>query len=237
MGIRLPRLKAVIFDLDGCLVDSELLALDAIAAQMRAVGIQDATAQEIGDRFLGVAMPVIVEYVATRLGSPPPADFAERIETSLLSRYEIDLRRIEGATDLLAQLQQSGIAMAIATGGSLKRMAATLDIAGLAPWFCDTASSAEEVMRGKPAPDLFELACRRLQIAPSECIVLEDSPHGIKGALAAGIAAIGFVGGSHLAGQRDAHAAILSEAGASAVFTNLAEVAAYVLGTKMPDLV
>lgn len=221
--------RAVIFDLDGCLVDSEPLSLEAIASEMKALGLQDATAQEIGDRFLGVAMPDIVDYVAGRLGAPVPGDFAERVETKLLAAYETALRVVPGAPDLLNGLRDRGWATAIATGGSLRRMAVTLDLAGLATWFEGTATSAAEVARGKPAPDLFLLSLDRLHMAARDCIVLEDSPHGVIGARAAGIPAIGFVGGSHLEGQRDRHAAILREAGAGQVFERLDDVKRYIL--------
>ena len=92
---------------------------------------------------------------------------------------------------------------------------------------------------GKPAPDLFELALDRLGLAPAECVVLEDSPHGIRGARAARIPAIGFVGGAHLAGKQEAHAALLRDSGAVAVFDNLADVERFVLsggpaGNKEP---
>ncbi len=221
--------RGVIFDLDGCLVDSEPLSLEAIASEMRALGIKDATAKEIGNRFLGVAMPVIAEYVSSRLGAPVPDTFSEHVEAQLLATYQTELRQISGATELLNSLEAQGCAMAIATGGSLKRMAATLEISGLADRFVGTASSAAEVAQGKPAPDLFLLALERLKMSPSECVVLEDSPHGVKGALEAGIPAIGFVGGSHLEGKRDAHAATLRDAGAAHVFETLDDVGRHIL--------
>lgn len=225
----MPAVRGVIFDLDGCLVDSEPLSLEAIASEMRRLGIKDATAQEIGNKFLGVAMPVIADYVSERLGAPVPSLFAERVETRLLAAYQTELRHISGAPELLSGLEAQGCAMAIATGGSLKRMAATLEMSGLASWFEGTASSAAEVEKGKPAPDLFLLALERLKMTASECVVLEDSPHGVKGALAAGISAIGFVGGNHLEGRRDTHAAILKEAGATHVFERLEDVGRHIL--------
>ncbi len=219
----------VIFDLDGCLVDSEPLSLEAIASEMQALGIKDASAQEIGDRFLGVAMPVIADYVSGRFGAPVPGDFALRVERRLLAAYETGLRVIPGAADLLGSLQAQGFPVAIATGGSLRRMATTLDLSGLAGWFEGTASSAEEVAQGKPAPDLFLLAVERMEMAAGDCFVLEDSPHGVTGAVAAGIPAIGFVGGTHLEGQREQHASILRDAGAEQVFERLDEVRQYIL--------
>jgi len=222
-------IKAVIFDLDGCLVDSEPLSLEAIASEMRALGIMDATAEEIGDKFLGVAMPVIADYVSGRLGAPVPGDFASRVETQLLAAYETELRQIPGAAELLGSLVAQGLGMAIATGGSLERMTTTLNLSGLEGWFEGTATSAAEVSKGKPAPDIFLLALERLGMSPSECVVLEDSPHGVKGALAAGIPSIGFVGGSHLEGRRDSHARTLRDAGATRVFDRLDEVPRFIL--------
>lgn len=220
--------RAVVFDLDGCLVDSEPLSLEAVAAQMREVGITDATADEVGARFLGVAIPVIADYAADRLGHPCPPDFAARIEARLLARYETDLRRIPGARALLDGFRGQGTDMAIATGGSLKRMDVTLTLSGLKPYFPTTACSAEEVARGKPAPDLFELAAKRLGIDPTDCIVLEDSPHGVKGAIAAGMRPVGFVGGAHLAGKRKDHAEVLRASGAVTVIDDLAQLAAMI---------
>ncbi len=221
--------RGVIFDLDGCLVDSEPLSLEAIASEMRTLGIKDATAEEIGNKFLGVAMPLIADYVSSRLHTLVPDDFADRVETQLLATYQTELRQIAGAPELLSGLNSEGCAMAIATGGSLKRMAATLEISGLESWFEGTATSASEVAQGKPAPDIFLLALERLKLKPSDCVVLEDSPHGVKGALAAGIPAIGFVGGSHLMGKRDAHEAILRDAGAVHVFERLEDVERHII--------
>lgn len=230
----LTTIQAVIFDLDGCLVDSEPLTLGAIANEMRAIGIHDATEREIGDRFLGVAMPVITHYVAGRLAdidtaAQIPVDFANRVETNLLARFDTDLRLIPGAIRLLDRLTDAGLGRAIATGGSLCRMRRTLGVAGLESFFTNTQCSAQEVTNGKPAPDLFELALTRLNRDPGDCIVVEDSPHGIAGASRAGIAAIGFVGGSHLDGQRSAHADLLRDAGAIAVFDGLPDLGDFIL--------
>ncbi|MBD1558566.1 HAD family phosphatase [Vibrio sp. S9_S30] len=224
----MTMIKAVIFDLDGCLVDSEPLMLEAIAIEMRALGIRDATAREIGDQFLGIAMPVIMDYVSKRLGRAIPEDFANRIENRVLATYRTELRPVYGAKTLLSSLQQRGVAMAIATGGSLRRMTSTLELSGLADYFKGKSSSAEEVEHGKPAPDLFKLALDRLGLKPSECLVVEDSPHGIVGARAAGIAAIGFVGGSHLNEKRQQHSILLREADALEVFDTLSDVETFI---------
>lgn len=133
----------------------------------------------------------------------------------------------------LDRLLEDGYAACIATGGDIDRMQHTLDYAGLAARFADRAFSAIEVARGKPAPDLFLHAAARMSTAPERCVVVEDSPHGVAGAMAAGMPAVGFTGGAHLDGIRNRHAALLTEAGAwrvhedaEAVETSIREVLA-----------
>ena len=221
--VSMATVNAIIFDLDGCLVDSEPLCLAAIAEEMREIGIVDATADEIGERFLGVSFAEIVRYAEGRLGHTAPLDFANRVEARLFDVYQTELRRIPGTIELLSALHAQAVGLAIATGGSLLRMKTTLRIAGLEGWFGGTQCSAEEVSRGKPAPDVFELALARLGVSAGDCLVVEDSPHGIAGAVSAGIPAVGFVGGSHLDGRRSGHAQILRDAGALTVFDNVSD--------------
>ena len=86
----------------------------------------------------------------------------------------------------------------------------------------------DDVEKGKPAPDLFLSAARQIQTEPENCIVIEDSPHGIKGAVAAGMSVVGFVGGSHLKGKTDVHAQVLREAGATEVFHSLSAISRFI---------
>ncbi len=213
--------RAVIFDLDGVLVDSEPLSLGVLADEMRALGIADATPEEVGRQFLGVSLPVIRAYVADRLGRPVPEAFVERFEDRLLAIYPEKLQVIDGVPALLDQLQDAGIGMAIATGGSLRRMGETLRVSGLDRWFQGRAFSADQVAQGKPAPDLFLLAARELGVDPKDCVILEDSPHGVTGALRAGARAVGFTGGSHLDLSRAEHAALLRGKGAAPVLDSM----------------
>lgn len=216
--------KAVIFDLDGCLVDSEPKMLESIAAQMRELGILDATFEEIRDSFLGVTMAVIRDHVSTRLGRDCPADFQQQVEARLYEDYRQGLARMSGATILLQALRAKSVPIAIATGGSVERLGKTLFHSGLEAYFNGRAFSAEQVQRGKPAPDIFLYASEQLGVAAEDCVVIEDSPHGVEGALAAGMRAIGFDGGSHLRGIRELHARRLIAAGAEWVTRDLSSL-------------
>lgn len=215
---------AVIFDLDGCLVDSEPLSLEVLATEMHRLGIDGITVNDIRDRFLGVSIQDICRHVSERLGQACPDDFIDRVETRLLKEYQTRLQQIENAQRLLERLSNAGMKTALATGSSLRRMTATLEISGLASHFQGTAYSAEQVTNGKPAPDLFLFAARGIATAPKDCVVIEDSPHGVKGAISAGMRAIGFVGGTHLHDIRSHQTQLLKSAGASKIFESLQEV-------------
>lgn len=218
-----PLIEAVIFDMDGCLVDSEPMSLEAVAAEMRHAGLVSATAAEVGEKYLGVSLSKIVSDVEDLLGKPCPPGFIDRMETRLFEAYRTGLRQIVGAEDLLLSLERAGVPVAIASGASVRRLARTLEYSGLHHFFGDRGFSADLVSRGKPAPDVFLLAAEHLGVSPQRCAVLEDSPHGIKGAVNAGMWAVGFVGGSHLFGREESHAETLRAAGADRVIRSLSD--------------
>lgn len=220
--------KAVIFDLDGCLVDSEPYSLEAVAAEMRELGVADAHWRDLRDHFLGVSLSVIMDHISKCTGKPCPPDFPRRFEKRLFALYGDNLQQIAGVNDMLDALQDMGIVWAIGTGGSVNRMTKTLQISDLTSRFEGRGFSAEQVRRGKPAPDLFLFAAKEIGVPPEHCLVFEDSPHGVKGAIDAGMRAVGFVGGSHLDGIRDQHTERLLAAGAEVVLTDLADFPALV---------
>lgn len=218
--------QAVIFDLDGCLVDSEPLSLASLATEMRAAGIPWATFEEVRDRYLGVSSDYVYRDIADYLGRPCPPDLGERFSRRLFRAYETDLRSIPSMIALLDAVQAAGIATCIASGGSPERIRLTLSLTGLKDRFGKRTFSGEQVARGKPAPDLVLLAARELGVAPKDCVVIEDSPHGVQGARAAGMRAFGYTGGSHLDGVREHHAERLRAAGAELVSDDPADLLA-----------
>lgn len=229
MTTSVQQFGGVIFDMDGCLVDSEPLCLGTITDEMHDLGLGDVTVQELGEKFLGVSIAKIERFAADRLGHAVPPGFANRIEDKLLRRYQSELSRIKGADALLRRLKQEGLALGLATGASERRMCSTLEIAQLADHFGPRAVSADHVPAGKPAPDIFLEAARRMARDPSACLVVEDSPHGVAGAVSAGMSPVGFVGGSHLMGREHQHAQMLIEAGAVKIFHDLDALSDFIL--------
>lgn len=185
---------AVIFDCDGVLVDSEPLAVEEIVAMMDRLGLPIG-ADRIYDSFLGRSFQVVLDAARTEHGIDLTPEL-DRFRNDLARRFRRDLRPVAGIADAVAALP--GL-RAVASSSAPDRLDLSLAVTGLRPLFGDHVYSASQVQNGKPAPDLFLLAAGRLGADPARCIVIEDSPAGIRAAHAAGMRAVGFLGGSHAA--------------------------------------
>lgn len=207
----------LIFDCDGVLVDSEVLANAALAGLMTALGRPMTTGEAIGI-FTGRRLPDVLALAEGLLGRPIPADLGERAGAAMLERLRRELKAVAGVREAIAALPGP---RCVASSSKRERITLSLDVTGLAPLFGDHVFSAEQVARGKPAPDLFLFAARSLGFAPDSCIVIEDSPLGILAARAAGMTAVGFAGASHATPHLPK---ALAEAGAAAVVTAMTEL-------------
>lgn len=207
-----PRL--VIFDFDGVIADSETIALEELAAEMTERGVE-VSYEEARTLFLGMSTARHMDYIAERSGAACAPDFPDVWHERLYRRYPAELSAMEGIVGLLSDLAHRGIAYCIASGGSPQRIDFALNCLGLTERFSGTAFSAESVPRGKPAPDLFLHAAAQMGYTAGECLVIEDAVSGAEAAKAAGMACIGFLGGSHLDGNRESQRRLLSLAGAT----------------------
>ncbi len=212
--------KAVIFDFDGVLVNSEIIALAELRDSLSAFGIR-LDWDDLIDTFLGASFEDIQDYVARQTGKPPDASFRERWYARLFARYARGLKVIPGALELLDQLERRKVPYCVASGGSYKRLNFALDVTGLRKRFDDRAFSSDSVARGKPEPDLFLYAAGRIGAKPRHCLVVEDAVAGVRAATTAGMRSLGFVGGSHLAERRAVHGEQFLQAGAEAVIEDL----------------
>ena len=183
----------LIFDCDGVLVDSEHLACAALAELMTTLG-HSMTADEAMHVFAGRSLKDVLARAERLLSRPIPKDLGEQAAVQLMARFRRELQAVAGAKEAIAALPYR---RCVASSSTPDRLMLSLDITGLSPLFGNNVFSAVEVPNGKPAPDLFLLAARRLGEEPSSCIVIEDSVLGVEAAGAAGMAAIGFAGASH----------------------------------------
>jgi HAD superfamily hydrolase (TIGR01509 family) len=204
----------VIFDCNGVLVDGETLATQVLSEQFVRAGF--ALTPEIVSRyFIGRRMSDIIEEVETASGRRLPANFASAVRDAVLARFEDELRPTAHVAQALSWIRGP---KCVASSSGIERIRATLQTVRLAHFFEPYLFSASQVKRGKPAPDLLLLAAARMRVEPKSCIVVEDSAVGVAAAVAAGMRAIGFVGGAHAGSRLGEH---LTRLGASAVISDM----------------
>lgn len=215
--------KLIIFDCDGVLVDSEPLAARALAAELAHCGFAT-TVQDCLDHYTGLSLDSVIERIEEQWERKLPGDFRERLRERDYDAFRRYLRPIPGVEALLASLTR---AKCVASSGSLEKLDVTLTATGLMRYFAPNVFSAEQVARGKPAPDLFLYASGRMGVLPDECVVVEDSIAGVAAARAADMRVIGYAGGGHANGN---YAAGLAEVGAEAVTDRMDQLAALLAG-------
>jgi HAD superfamily hydrolase (TIGR01509 family) len=213
------RFELVIFDCDGVLVDSEPIINRAHAEVLTACGYL-ITEKLLVERFCGISDPEMLEIIEREWGRALPASYAERVGLMIEAAFRQSLASIEGVAEALDSVT---LPICVASSSSLEQIRKKLEITGLLGRFGEHLFSATMVARGKPAPDLFLYAAQNLMTAPDQCLVIEDSPAGIDAALAAGMTAIGFSGGSHCGPE---HGVRLQRHGAALVMDDMHELAA-----------
>lgn len=184
------RFELVIFDNDGVLVDSEVIACDVLAQVLTDLGVPT-TFDDVVQRYLGSSIERTRGIVEAELGRPLDADVAELFHQGIFERYESELKPVVGVEDVIASLH---VPFCVASSGTHERIRHSLSLVGLLDHFEGHIFSAADVTHGKPEPDLFLLAADRMDVAPERCVVIEDSPLGLMAAHGAGMASIGFAG-------------------------------------------
>lgn len=180
------RIRAVLFDLDGTLVDNMKAHIEAWIVVGRKLG-RELTSEEILSDFSGRKNEEILPLVAGRPLAPAELDaLAEEKEARYRELYAPDLRLLDGAAALLDELAAHGVAFGIASAAPRKNRDFVLNGLGLTSRM-GAVVGAEEVTRGKPAPDLFLEAARRLGCEPHATLVFEDAVLGVQAGRAAGM--------------------------------------------------
>ncbi|MEU1736425.1 HAD family hydrolase [Streptosporangium sp. NPDC020145] len=184
-------IELVIFDCDGVLIDSERLAVRLHVTVGAELG-WPLTEAEVIEKFIGRSIVSNGERIAARLGPSQAALWLERFERLHHAAVAAELTPVDGILDVLDTLT---LPSCVASGSSHDTMRRTLGHTGIHRYFEGRVFSAAEVAHGKPAPDLFLHAARRMGVHPSACVVVEDSRYGIQAARAAGMRALGYTGG------------------------------------------
>jgi HAD superfamily hydrolase (TIGR01509 family) len=209
--------ELVIFDCDGVLIDSEMLAIRVETALLAEAGIA-ITGDEIIERYCGISMKMMLADLETRYRLPLGDSFVARHAAQLAALCEAELSAMPGVEAVLEALSGR---VCVASSSAPERLRHTLGLVDLYERFAPNIFSATMVERGKPAPDLFLHAAACMATDPVRCFVIEDSVPGIGAAVAAGMVAVGFVGGSHCP---PAQGKRLRAAGAAAVVGRMADL-------------
>jgi HAD superfamily hydrolase (TIGR01509 family) len=186
-------IKAVLFDCDGVLADSEGVANGVVAEELTALGWR-MNAHEAQHEFLGMALPDMEPRIEARLGKLPEGwskELGRRIEGGLTT----GLRPIPGAEAALKAVKAAGLPMALCSNSSRGELAVKMRVLGFAHYFEGRIFSFEDVELPKPAPDLYLAAAKACGVRPEDCLVVEDSATGAAAGMAAGCQVLGIVSG------------------------------------------
>lgn len=211
--------ELVIFDCDGVLVDSEMIANSVLAEQLTQRGLK-MTAADCRQHFTGISMASVRAKVERELGRPLEPEFEQTLRALDAQAFEKDLKAVPGIEETLEAIP---VPVCLASSGSPEKIANSLRLTGLGRFFMGTIFSASMVANGKPAPDLFELAAKEMGVAPDRVVVIEDSASGVIAATLAHMRVFGFTGGSHALDDPDYRARLL-KAGAERTYGTMSEL-------------
>jgi beta-phosphoglucomutase-like phosphatase (HAD superfamily) len=187
------RLEACIFDMDGVISDTQKIHSSLEEGVLLEHGIQ-MSSKDITRRFSGVSGRDMWPTIFSEFGVPCPSHemLSELVFERLMSRPVGDIVAVRGALELIGNLRMRNVPLAVGSGSRLVFIERVLGALDLRDSF-QAVASAKEVAHGKPAPDVFLLAAKRLGIAPEACVVIEDGVNGMHAAKAAGMKCIALV--------------------------------------------
>ena len=180
--------RAIIFDCDGTLVDSESLGNEILVEYVRELGLELPLAETL-ERFRGCKMADCVASLETQLGRPLPADFTEIYRQRTYDQFPSRLRAIDGALDLVKAVT---LPKCVASSAPLQKIELSLRVTNLLPFFEGRYFSCYEIERWKPDPAVFLHAAKAMSVQPSDCLVIEDSEVGVQAGIAAGMQVVAF---------------------------------------------
>ena len=181
-------MKAIIFDCDGTLVDSEVLANEVLVETVAEHGLSLSVPEAV-HLFRGRKLSECVAEVEQRLGRSLPREFVTQFRARMADAFRQRLRPVDGALELVKTLRQP---FCVASSGPREKIELSLSLTGLLPFFRGSIFSSYEVGTWKPEPGLFLHAARAMGVEPADCSVVEDSLPGIQAGLAAGMQVFAF---------------------------------------------
>lgn len=211
--------QQIIFDCDGVLVDTEVIAAEVTVNELNQLGINISTETYIHNYSGKMLTSILKQLEVVPENDQSLFDFAEAIEHKIYS----NLRAIEGMPQLVTSLE---LPIALASNSNIWQVEKVIDFLDLSHLVKKNYFSAEMVEHPKPHPDVYLLAAETVGKAPDQCLVVEDSMSGAKAALTAGMHVIGFCGGSHIQSGHDSR---LKELGVKTVAYNASDLSSIIM--------
>lgn len=217
-------MACLIFDCDGVLVESEAISIAAELDFLFARGVQIEQSDYVRE-FMGTSKPewiaAINRLLLERTGRAPTAEELDELIDRIRHAIVTTVQPVHGARDLLSRLAGP---KCVASSSGLDDLRAKLRTTGLDGHFADGVFSADQVGKGKPAPDLFLHAAASMGVPAADCIVIEDSSNGVLGARRADMTVVGLVAGTHCP---PGHGKVLEAQGADFVAGSYEELGAW----------
>lgn len=190
----MPTIKHILFDNDGTVVDSEIIAVRTMMRMLGSLGLR-ISEREYSHRFPGLREREIVTILKQEYGLVLPEDFWPQVRAEHTRLFETELQVIPGMYQLFKALKTK---KSMVSNGSVKHVELCLYKVNLLDSVDGQIFSAEQVNRPKPHPDVYEYAMEKLNLHPENLVVVEDSPTGVQAAKSAGLSVIGFLAAAHI---------------------------------------
>lgn len=184
-------IKAIIFDCDGTLVDSEGLSNQALVLSLLDYGVHEKE-EDLISRYRGGKLATVMDSLQSIHNIRFSDDFVTKYRATVEELFKTHLKPIEGIPSLLNKLKKLNIPMCVASSGPMEKIQTSLTTTKIIDYFEGKIYSAYDIKSWKPDPDLFLHASRSLGVKPENCLVIEDSEVGIIGANRANMKALLF---------------------------------------------
>lgn len=180
----------IIFDCNGVLVDSERIANEVFANILNEECGFSLNLNDMFEKFVGRSSLQCMELIEELLGEKPPNGLEDRYKSEIDLALKLSVTSVKGIEKALAEIT---IPYCVASSGSYEKMHTTLGKTNLLPIFEGKLHSTSDVSRGKPFPDIYHHAAQNMGVKdPKRCLIIEDSPLGVEGGIAAGMVVFGY---------------------------------------------
>ncbi|MES2733060.1 MAG: HAD family hydrolase [Bacteroidota bacterium] len=209
--------KYILFDCDGVLVDSEIIAANVLIRLLKPFGFE-MSLKPFMQQFAGMKDNEILSHISEKHSIQLPAYFLHQLEGAIDDTLKEELQAIHGVQLALHTIQ---LPKAVVSNSPLERVENSLRVAKISHCFDERIFTADMAGKPKPHPDVYLYALKKLGLQPDETIVVEDSPTGVTAAHSAGLKVIGFTGASHI---MEGHADKLIACGASLIVARMEDL-------------